>query len=105
MDKDQALAICVKYLPVWLRFKKDSTTERGNSPAMWNELNTVHRFALGQFADMGCNDCIIGMFRKVYTWYEREMELEKVVKEFKPVEPTKNVQMTFPETPKPNKKK
>jgi len=67
---------------------------------MWNELNTVHRFAFGQFADMGCNDCIIGMFRKVFMWYEREME--KVVE---PVEPTKNVQMTFPETPKPNKKK
>lgn len=95
MDKDQALAICVKYLPVWLRFKKDSTTERGNSPAMWNELNTVHRFALGQFADMGCNDCVIGMFTKVFMWYEREMA--KAVETPKPVEPTKNVQMTFPE--------
>jgi len=104
MTHEQALAICEKYLPVWLRFKKDSTTERGNSPLMWNELNTVHRFALGQFADMGCNDCIVEMFRKVYGWYEREMEA-KPVEEVKPIEPTKNVQMAFPETTKQNKQK
>jgi hypothetical protein len=105
MDKNQALAICEKYLPVWLRFKKDSTTKE-NSPAMWNELNTVHRFALGQFADMGCNDCIVGMFKKVFLWYEREIAtqpkpvIEEPKEEAKPVDPTKNVQMTFPETPK-----
>lgn len=89
MDKNQALAICEKYLPVWLRFKKDSTT-KDNGMQMWNELNTVHRFAFQQFADLGCNDCIIGMFRSVFTWYERESA--------KAVEPTKSVPMSFPAT-------
>jgi hypothetical protein len=91
MDKDKALATCEKYLVVWTRYKKDSTAKE-NSPNMWSELNIVHRFVYGHFEDMGCNDCIARMFRQVFAWYERETN--------KPVEPTKNVQMTFPETTK-----
>ena len=94
MTKEQALDICKKHLPVWLRYKKDSTTT-DNSPTMWNELNTVHRFAFGQFESLGCNDCLSSMFRKVYAWYEREASQPEVI------EPTKNVVMTFPHIERP----
>lgn len=93
MDKNQALEICKNHYPVWERFKKDSTT-RDNSPNMFNELNLVHRFVFGYFADMGCSDCIREMFKMVFNWYERELVKAKES------EPLKMVHITMPETPK-----
>lgn len=100
MDKDKALEICRKHLPVWLRYKKDSTTT-DNSPQMWSELNLVHRFAFQQFEDLGCNDCISTMFRRVYAWYEREMA--QVKEDPKTETPNTSIKMTFPEHKKKGK--
>lgn len=93
MTKEEALKLCEKHLVVWQRYKKDSTTT-DNSPSMWGDLNLVHRFVYGQFENLGCSDCYSSLFRKVYRWYEAEINGTQKVE-------TKSVFMAFPEQEKP----